>query len=74
MGNGAKTKRFVYYSLVVYQLSSEMIEDAVRTLELNVTLFKDFYNKWDGVSIPRSYDYYEDSEDAIYLELPAWHK
>ena len=60
------------HSVVVYELSSEMMRDGLNIARLELTMFKQFYTEWDGETIPRGYDYFEG--DSIILELPNWYK
>tara|TARA_R110000822_G_scaffold106754_8_gene235135 strand:+ start:231 stop:1004 length:774 start_codon:yes stop_codon:yes gene_type:complete len=60
--------------VVVYELSSEMVSDGLKQAQLEVVMFKAWYNEWDGESMPKSYDYYERDNEPMILELPNWYK
>ena len=60
--------------VVVYELSREMMEDGLKQAQLEIALFKAWYSEWDGESVPRSYDFYENANEPMYLELPSWYK
>lgn len=62
------------YGVIVYEMSPEMAEDGIKRARLEVSLFKDFWREWDGVSTPKSYDFLEPLNSPMYLDLPTWHK
>ena len=62
------------YGVIVYEMSPEMAQDGFNRARLEVSLFKDFWREWDGVSTPKSYDFLEPLNSPMYLDLPSWHK
>jgi len=62
------------HGVIVYELDIKMIQDGFNRAKLEVGMFKDWYRSWDGVSQPRSYDYYEPLNRPMVLELPTWYK
>lgn len=59
--------------VVVYELSAEMVKDGLKRAQLEVAMFKIWYEGWNGESMPKSYDYYEQDNEAMILELPTWY-
>ncbi len=60
--------------VVVYELSREMVKDGLNSARVEVSMLKVWYKDWDGESTPRSYDYYEQENEPLILELPTWYK
>jgi hypothetical protein len=62
------------YGVVVYQMSSKMLNDGYNCARLEVQMFKEWYRGWDGKTAPKSYDYLEALNGPMMLDLPNWYK
>ena len=60
--------------VVVYEMSTAMVEDGLKIAKLEVSMLKAWYKDWNGESMPKSYDYYEGDDEALMLELPTWYR
>tara|TARA_R100000544_G_scaffold27300_1_gene14181 strand:+ start:661 stop:1503 length:843 start_codon:yes stop_codon:yes gene_type:complete len=62
------------HGVVVYQLSDEMVKEGLKIAELEINLFAQWFEAWNGDDKNvKSYDFYEDDE-AMILDLPSWYK
>ena len=62
------------YGVIVYELTAEVVEDGMNRAFLEVNMFKNWYEEWDGETTPQSYDYCEPIDTPMLLELPSWYK
>lgn len=63
------------HGVVVYQLSNEMEREGLKQAQLEINLFAQWYEAWDGdAKKAKSYDCYEHEMEPMILELPNWYK